>query len=389
MFDGRRRIDSRPRIDGRPRLALVTDAIGPYHRGGKEQRYQQLAPRLAARADVHVYTMHWWDGPKVRRDGDVTYHAISPLMPLYSGARRSILQAIVFALSCLRLLTQPFEVIEADHMPYLQLFTLKLVVLIRRRRLVVTWHECWGPDYWHAYLGRPGRIGCLLETMAMRLPDTIIAASRETGERLRALTRGRIPVVVAPNGLDLEAIRAAEPSPRSADVVIVGRLLAHKRVDRLLEALSILKCAGRDVTAAVVGTGPELQALRRLAKQLDVEKLVEFHQGVETQDQLYALIKAARAAVFPSEREGFGIAVLEALACGVPVITSSAPDNLAQHLVQKSGGAGVVCEPDANSFADAIASALDRPAAFGGGDDLWLRQYDWESISQEVAVALA
>jgi glycosyltransferase involved in cell wall biosynthesis len=380
----------RPATPGpRPRIALVTDAIGPYHRGGKEQRYQQLAQRLAARADVHVYTMHWWDGPKVRHDAGVTYHAISPLMPLYSGARRSILQAIVFALSCLRLLTRRFDVIEADHMPYLQLFTLKLVARIRRRRLVVTWHECWGPDYWQAYLGRPGRVGWLLEALAMRLPDTIIAASRETGERLCALTGGRVPVVVAPNGLDLEAIKAAEPAPRLADVVIVGRLLAHKRVDRLLEALSILKRAGREVTAAVVGTGPELEVLRRQAMELDVEQLVEFHQGVETQAQLYALIKAARAAVFPSEREGFGIAVLEALACGVPVITSSARDNLAQHLVRESGGAGIVCAPDANSLAEAIALVLDQPAAFKQGDGLWLRQYDWDAISHEVAGALA
>lgn len=375
--------------DARPRIALVTDAIGPYHRGGKEQRYQQLAPRLAAGADVHVYTMHWWKGPKVRREGEVTYHAICPLMPLYSGARRSILQAVVFALSCLRLLTRRFEVIEADHMPYLPLFTLKLVAMIRRRRLVVTWHECWGPDLWQAYLGRPGRIGWLLERLAMRLPDTIIAASRETGERLRALTGGRVPVVVAPNGLDLEAIRAVDPAPDVADVVVVGRLLAHKRVDRLLEALSILKRSGRNVTALIVGTGPELETLRHQAARLEIGDLVEFQQGIATQEQLYAVVKAARAAVFPSEREGFGIAVLEALACGIPVITSSAPDNLAQHLVRESGGAGVVCEPNAHSLAEAIVLVLDQPTAFRREDDLWLRQYDWETISQDVAVALA
>ncbi len=99
--------------------------------------------------------MHWWDGPRTLvRDG-VSYHAISPLIQMYGVQRRSIEQALVFALCCLRLVTKRFDVIEADHMPYIQLATLKLVALIRRKRLVVTWHEYWGPEYWREYLGPP------------------------------------------------------------------------------------------------------------------------------------------------------------------------------------------------------------------------------------------
>ena len=173
--------------DRRRRIALVTDAIGPYHHGGKEQRYLQLAPRLAAKADVHVYTMKWWQGPRVRRHDGVTYHAISPRIALYAGTRRSIVEAVVFALCCLRLVTARFDVLEADHMPYIPLFTLKLVAVVRRRRLVVTWHECWGPNYWRTYLGLAGRFGWMLESLAMRLPDTIIAASPQTGARLQEM----------------------------------------------------------------------------------------------------------------------------------------------------------------------------------------------------------
>ena len=56
----------------RPVIAMVTDAIYPYHRGGKEVRYHELARRLAQRAEVHVYTMHWWPGPGERTEGGVT-----------------------------------------------------------------------------------------------------------------------------------------------------------------------------------------------------------------------------------------------------------------------------------------------------------------------------
>lgn len=47
---------------------MVTDAIAPYHHGGKEQRYDELAARLTQYADVHVYTMRWWrSGPRTTR----------------------------------------------------------------------------------------------------------------------------------------------------------------------------------------------------------------------------------------------------------------------------------------------------------------------------------
>lgn len=379
---GRSAVTERRRV-----IALVTDAIGPYHRGGKEQRYLELAARLAHRADVHVYTMNWWQGASVHRDRNVTYHAIAPLMPLYSGNRRSIRQAVLFALCCLRLLTVRFDVIEADHMPYLQLIPLKLVALLRRRRFVVTWHECWGPDYWREYLGPPGMVGWLCERFAMRLPDAIIAASPQTAQRLEEFTSGSVPVITAPNGIDLTAIRAVKAASDPADVVVVGRLLPHKRVDLLVEALSVLRKRGTPVTAQIVGTGPQGEVLQRQVAELGLRDLVVFRADISSQSLLYGVLKAARVAVFPSEREGFGIAVLEALACGVPVVTTSAPDNLARHLVTRSGG-GIVCPPDADSLADAITTALawtDRPEP----DERWLRQYDWGAITDSVAAVLS
>ena len=69
---------------------------------------------------------------------------------------------------------------------------------------------------------------------------------------------------------------------------------------------------------------------------------MDFRHDVGEQKEVYALLKASRVAVFPSAREGFGIAVLEALACGVPVVTTSAPANLARHLVTRASQ-GTVC----------------------------------------------
>lgn len=376
-------------LSRRPSVALVTDALYPYHRGGKEIRYYEVSRRLANHAEVRIYTMNWWKGERRRREGAVSYEAISPLLPLYAGQRRSVKQAVVFALACLRLLFRRFDVIEADHMPYIQLFTLRLVASLRRKRLVVTWHETWGPDYWREYMGPLGRVGWWCERFAMRLPDAIIAASHETAKRLEAWLGGDVPILVAPNGVDMDQIDRADPAREGTDIVTVGRLLDHKRVDRLIDAVALLHADGMPVTCRIIGDGPEREALHEQARALGVAHAIDFRHDVRGQDDLYSLLKAGRVFVFPSEREGFGIAVLEALACGLPVVTTWARDNLARHLVS-TAARGVVCEPSAPAIAKAVMGVLGAPREASGGQPLeaWLREFHWGSVTDRIAEAM-
>jgi glycosyltransferase involved in cell wall biosynthesis len=372
-------------------VALVSDAIYPYHCGGKELRYHELINRLSEHADVHIYTMNWWAGPRVRTEGNVTYHALCRAWPLYSRDRRSIAQALFFAIGCLRLLRCRFDVLEADHMPYLQIPVLRLVALLKRKRLVVTWHEVWGRQYWLQYLGWLGAAAWIMEWCAMRLPDHIIAASPQTAERLRAALGGRAQVSVAPNGIDPDTIRHAEPAGTQVDISVVNRLLSNKRVDMLLECVALLRADGYPVTCRVIGNGPERDTLTALAEALKIADAVEFRHDVQDQALLYGLLKSSRVFVFPSEREGFGIAPLEAIACGLPVVTTSAPDNLAQHVVAKSAR-GVICDPSARSVADAVKGILAETDSGTPGNSFgvesWLDDYTWAATASEVSAAL-
>jgi glycosyltransferase involved in cell wall biosynthesis len=369
-------------------VAMVSDAIQPFHYGGKELRYYELAQRLAKHADVHVYTMHWWTGPRVVATNGVTLHAISPQMKLYTKDRRSIVQAVVFAIGCLRLLGQRFDVLEADQVPYLHVFTLRLVATLKRKRFVVTWYEVWGRSYWLHYLGRVGLAAWWIERLAMRLPDHIIAASPETGRRIRAELGERARVTVAPGGIDLDVVNRAVRASPTTDLVVVGRLMAHKRIDMLLDAIALLHAKGAPVTCRIIGDGPELANLQQQTANLGLVNAVKFLLDVEDRTEVYSLLKAAGAFVFPSAREGFGIAALEALACGTPVVTTSASDNLARFLVAQSDN-GIVCEPSAQALAASIELLLGRPAAYGGRPvDPWLREYGWEAVANRVAGVL-
>jgi glycosyltransferase involved in cell wall biosynthesis len=374
----------------RPVLAIVSDAVFPYHHGGKELRYWELARRLSRRAEVHVYTMQWWDGGPVTECDGITFHAISRRMPLYASDRRSMWQAVRFAIACVRLLPRRFDILEADQIPFLQLFVLRAVATLRRRRFVATWHEVWGPAYWREYMGRIGRLAWWVERAAMRMPDEIVAASAQTAERLIDELGPGAPVTVAPNGIDLEVVQRAETASQRTDLVAVGRLLQHKRIDLLLDAMALLHGLGVGVTCCIIGDGPERPALEDQARRLGLETAVEFRHDLAAQADVYSHVKAARVFVFPSSREGFGIAALEALACGLPVVTTSAPDNLSQHLVRRSARS-VVCEPTAPALADAILELLRQEEPGGAAADTvepWLGEYDWDLISRRVAGVL-
>jgi glycosyltransferase involved in cell wall biosynthesis len=389
--DGDAHTEARPMCRGeRPVVALVIDAIYPYSLGGRELRCHELVRRLADRADLHVYTMNWWNGPRTVAGENVTFHAVSRLIPMYRKSRRSIWQAFCFAVGCARLITREFDVIEADHIPYFQILVLRVIATLRRKRFVVTWHEVWGYSYWRSYLGWLGAGAWFIEWLTMRLPDHIVAASPQTAERLRATVGKHTPVSVAPNGIDLEAIGGACPSPTSTDVVVVGRLMAHKRVGLLFEAIALLHAQGLPVTCRVIGDGPDRLRLHRQAEELGISAAVEFLHDLREQKEVYSFVKSARAFVSPSDREGFGIAVLEALACGVPVVTTAAPNNLAQYLVSRSSR-GTICEPSAPALADAIRTALGtrESAAIGANDgDPWLSEYRWDLITPEIIKAL-
>jgi glycosyltransferase involved in cell wall biosynthesis len=242
----------------------------------------------------------------------------------------------------------------------------------------------WGPEYWRDYLGALGRVGWWFERAAMNLPDVILAASAETAHRLRERVGDRVEVAVAPNGVDLGAVAGVAPAPQTTDLVVVGRLLEHKRIDLLLDAVARLRASGVEATCRVIGDGPQREALHEQAARLCVDDLVEFRHDVDGQDELYSLLKAARAFVFPSAREGFGVAVLEALACGLPVVTTSAPDNLARHLVARAAD-GVVCEPTAEALAGAVREVLaggERPAR---ECEPWVSSFDWDAVAGRVA----
>ena len=373
------------------RVAVVEDAVGPWSKGGRETRYAALMPRLAKHGmTIELFTMRWWT-TEDPRPSDVELVAICPLVPMYAGERRSVWQAARFALGTLRLLSHDFDVVLADQMPILPLFPLRVVAWLKRVKLVVQWHEVWGTAYWHEYLGPAGQVAALLEWCTARLADHVVAGSDEVRERLIELGVPARRLTVVQNAIDRGRLNAFVGTPHAAQLVSVGRLVAHKRVDEALRVVARLRDRGRPTSLTVVGDGPERGRLERLAVELGVGSDVTFLGTVDAQEDVWSWLQAASVLLFPSDREGFGLVPAESLALGTPVVCAGHRRNDATRLVDE-GRTGSVVPPDdldaltaaAEHWLDASVPRAEVAARFWSAHP----DLDWDASGAVLAAAL-
>jgi glycosyltransferase involved in cell wall biosynthesis len=192
------------------------------------------------------------------------------------------------------------------------------------------------------------------------------AAVMEQAFAAGAVDADRARVVALPVHPDFsaDADRAADaaadallgPDVRSADVLHVGSTVPRKRIDVLLQAFARLRHARPDARLLRVGGAlPDEQAARRLRVAEAIVELPSLDRAT-----LAAVYRRAAVVLLPSEREGFGLPLLEALACGTPVVASDLP------VLREVGG-------DAASYvgvgdADALAAGALRVLSADAGE---------------------
>ncbi|GAB4136289.1 MAG: hypothetical protein Fur0037_00680 [Planctomycetota bacterium] len=136
-------------------------------------------------------------------------------------------------------------------------------------------------------------------------------------------------------------------------VLLAGRLLPHKGIDVLLEG----SCEDYRLVFCGPGDPEVLERIRRAGAE---------HLGARPQEELVEVYWAADAFALPSRNEGFPLAVMEALACGLPVVTTAS----AAYEPYRDLPRLAFCEPDARSFREALRAVLRAPRSPGAAADL-------------------
>jgi glycosyltransferase involved in cell wall biosynthesis len=155
-------------------------------------------------------------------------------------------------------------------------------------------------------------------------------------------------------------------------------------VHLLIEATRLLRERRPDATLLIIGDGPERPALERLAATLALRESVRFAGQLRTSTEVYAHLKASRVLALPSKREGFGTVVLEAWACGIPVVVCDEPENAAVELVD-SPLKGRIVASNPGALAAACEELLARDSSRSQGELYAVAaRYDWKVIAAEL-----
>ena len=239
------------------------------------------------------------------------------------------------------------------------------------------------------------RLADAVEAHLARHTDLIVAFTPLEKENLRHLFGLQDDrVVTVPCGVDTDLFRPVDASLLKRDLgldgrhvlLFVGRLEPLKGVDLVISTLAIMDCRDRLHLLVVGGdpSGRELQRLQSLARQLGVERNVTFLGRVE-HHQLPAFYSLADVCVVPSYYESFGLAALEAMACGTPVVayrTGGVP-----YVVQHTRTGYLVTWRCPEPFANCLEALLFNPSLkreMGRSARTWARTLSWGRVARRM-----
>jgi glycosyltransferase involved in cell wall biosynthesis len=361
------------------RICIVYDCLFPWTVGGAERWYRNLAERLAADGhEVTYLTRLQWDADDRPDVPGVRVIAVSPREPLYGpDGNRRIGEALRFGRGVLGHLLRHggrYDVVHSASFPYFSLLAAAAARPRGRYDLVVDWFEVWSREYWRSYLGFLGYAGWLVQRACALAPQRAYCFSRLHGERLEALGMRIAPVLL--EGAYVGDL--APPAPNNAEplVVFAGRHIREKRAPAVVAAVGRARERIAGLRGIVFGDGPEHGRVVEAIAREGLQDVVTAPGFVDV-GEVEAAMRRALCLVLPSEREGYGMVVVEAASVGTPSIVVRAPDNAAVELVE-DGVNGVVAD---SAAPEELAAAIARVEA--AGDALRASTCAWFAANAE------
>ena len=235
--------------------------------------------------------------------------------------------------------------------------------------------------------------------LASAASAVIVCSRAMEGEVVAALGPFKAPVIMIPNGIDLDAWQASEAesvaararlgvTPSAPMLVYTGRLAHEKGVGTLVGAMPAVLDGLSDTRLIIAGRGPLESTLRAQVTALELDAAVTC-AGFLPEHELRALVAAANCVVVPSLYEPFGLVALEAGALGTPVV-ASAVGGLAEIITDDVTGL-LVAPGDSVPLAAAILRVLRDPSLATGFADAArsgvAADYSWPLIAQRTVDA--
>jgi glycosyltransferase involved in cell wall biosynthesis len=295
------------------RVAFVSETVVQHRQTGATRRLRRTAEALAGRGhDVVVCCSQWWDGDHETFEQDgVTYRRVT------DGPGR---ERFALSLPAALRAADP-DVIQATADDPTHVLAAKAASLFLRAPLVVDWYES----------PQTGDADDPIWRLAATVPELVSVPSETVRTRVRELGADGEAVRVVPNGIDVDAVRAAEPRA-VADIIYSRRLDRDANLESLLLALAELR--DHDWSAVVIGDGPERDVYERQVRDLRIEDRVSF-AGDQPLENRLAAFKGAHVYAQTARREAFPTDLLRALASGCAGVVEYHVESSAHELVEQ------------------------------------------------------
>ncbi len=296
-----------------PRILMIISQFYPL-RGGAEQQALQLATGLI-RAGVQVSVL------TRRIPGLPAYEVISGI-PVYRSIRTvpaGKLFGLLYSITVFFFLFKKRTTYDIIHCHLAQGFHSAVALFFKAvfKKKVIIKVGATGPLSDFRML-REVLLGSFLVRLLRHADRIITVCGQATAEAVRAgIPDCRIAQI--PNGVDLQRFNPSRERATAGLITFVGRLDYMKGVHVLLEAFAMLRQRGAPAFLRIIGDGPDREKLVRMADALHLGEQVAF-SGVA--DDIPVRLQASAVLVLPSLSEGLSNVVLEAMACGLPVVAT-------------------------------------------------------------------
>lgn len=238
-----------------------------------------------------------------------------PMLGRTNDPHRALYRTFTFGLRAIRPHIIHAEE-EPDSLTALQIAVARRLFAPQAKLILHTWQNVNRPKRW--YVG-------LVTRISLREADAILCANREAVQVLQEMGYRGPTEVIPPIGVDTRVFRPLERrlDPATFRVAYAGRFVPEKGLDTLLEAVAHL---GSGVELWLIGDGPQRTALQALAQDLGIGDRVRWIPPVSP-ERMAELLLQVNVVVLPSRttpvwKEQFGRILVEAMACGVPVVGS-------------------------------------------------------------------
>ncbi len=190
-------------------------------------------------------------------------------------------------------------------------------------------------------------------------------------------------MTVIHNAVDHEVYRPDFSRKAAAPLIgYVGRIKRYKRIDLLVKAAQLVFDRFADVSMEIAGSGDYLKNLKSLAGKLGIADRIVF-RGFVSEREKVGILQRSHVVVNTSSKEGWGVTVVEANACGTPVIASDVP-GLRDAVVHGESGY-LVPYGDVDAFAERICAVLGNRtlrAELSRGAVEWARKFTWDESAR-------